>query len=242
MTNLTLFNTDLIDNMTIIDNYNRIKNEVMETALKCGRNPDDIKIISVSKTFAVEKIQEAVNTGINVFGESKVQEAYSKFPLVNGDFELHMIGHLQSNKAREATDIFDVIHSIDKVSTAFRLNSEAEKKDKIQRIYLQLKTSDEINKHGADSTEIFTIAEAVCGMKNIKFEGLMSIGPNTSDPILIQKSFIETAKTLDIINSRFKLNLTGLSMGMSGDYKIAVQEGATILRIGSAIFGDRNYI
>jgi hypothetical protein len=227
--------------MTIIDNYNRIKNEVIETALKCGRNPDDIKIISVSKTFPIEKIQDAVNSGIKLFGESKVQEAYSKFPLITGDYELHMIGHLQSNKAREAIDMFDVIHSVDKVSTAYKLNSEAEKKDKIQRIYLQLKTTDEINKHGADSAEIINIAEAVSVMKHIKLEGLMSIGPNTSNPILIQKSFIETSKTLDIINSRLNLNLTGLSMGMSGDYKIAVQEGATILRIGSAIFGDRDY-
>ncbi|PKL18638.1 MAG: YggS family pyridoxal phosphate-dependent enzyme [Spirochaetae bacterium HGW-Spirochaetae-5] len=242
MKNKTLFNTDLINNMTIIDNYKRIKNEVIETALKCGRNPDDIKIISVSKTFAVEKIQEAVNSGIKIFGESKVQEAYSKFPLVTGNYELHMIGHLQSNKSREAVDMFDVIHSIDKVSTASKLNSEAEKKGKIQRIYLQLKTTDEINKHGADSGEIITIAETICTMKNIKIEGLMSIGPNTTDPLLIQKSFIETAQTLDILNRNLKLNLTGLSMGMSGDFKIAVQEGATILRIGSAIFGDRNYI
>jgi hypothetical protein len=227
--------------MTIIDNYNRIKDEVIETAIKCGRNPDDIKIISVSKTFAVEKIQEAVNSGIKIFGESKVQEAYLKFPQVTGNFELHMIGHLQSNKAREAIDMFDVIHSIDKISTATKLNSEAEKKSKIQSIYLQLKTTDEITKHGADTDEIVTIAEAVSHMTNIKLEGLMSIGPNTTDPILIRKSFIETAKKLDIINSHLKLNLTGLSMGMSGDYRIAVQEGATILRIGSAIFGDRDY-
>jgi pyridoxal phosphate enzyme (YggS family) len=228
--------------MTIIDNYNRIKNDIIETALKCGRNPDDIRIISVSKTFSLEKIQESINSGIKLFGESKVQEAYSKFPLVTGGYELHMIGHLQSNKVREAIDMFDVIHSIDKISTASKLNSEAETKNKIQKIYLQLKTTDEDNKHGADSSEIITIVEAVSVMRNIKLEGLMSIGPNTSDPLLIQKSFIETAKTLDIINSRLKLNLTGLSMGMSGDYKIAVKEGATILRIGSAIFGDRNYI
>lgn len=228
--------------MTIKDNYNRIKDDVIETALKCGRNPDEIKIIAVSKTFTVEKIQEAINSGITVFGESKVQEAVSKFPHISGKYELHMIGHLQSNKSREALDLFDVIHSIDKISTASKLNSEAEKTGKIQSIYLQLKTTDEITKYGADSIEIIRIVESLIDMKNLKVKGLMSIGPNTIDPVLIQKSFTETAKTLDIINSRFNLNLKGLSMGMSGDFKIAVKEGATILRIGSAIFGDRNYI
>ncbi len=228
--------------MAIIDNYNRIKEDVIETALKCGRNPDEIQIISVSKTFQIEKIQEAINSGIKIFGESKVQEAESKFPNITGNFELHMIGHLQSNKIREALNLFDVIHSIDKTSTALKLNSEAEKKGKIQKIYLQLKTTDEDTKYGADSADILNIAEAVSSLSNIQLEGLMSIGPNTTDHLLIQKSFIETAKTLDIINSRLNLHLSGLSMGMSGDYRIAVKEGSTLLRIGSAIFGDRNYI
>ena len=228
--------------MTIKDNYNRLKDDVIETALKCGRNPDEIKIIAVSKTFSVDKIQEAVNSGITIFGENKVQEAALKFPHIKDPYELHMIGHFQSNKSREALKLFDVIHSIDKISTASKLNSESEKNGKILRIYLQLKTTEEITKSGADPLEILKIVESIVEMKSLKLEGLMSIGPNTTDPGLIQKSFAETAKTLDIINKRFNLNLTGLSMGMSGDFKIAIKEGATILRIGSAIFGDRDYI
>ena len=113
--------------MTIIDNYNRIKDTINETALKCGRNPDHIKIISVSKTFNAEIIQEAINSGIKFFGENKVQEANDKFPQLTGDFELHMIGHLQSNKVRDAVNLFELIHSIDKISTALKLNIEAEK-------------------------------------------------------------------------------------------------------------------
>jgi pyridoxal phosphate enzyme (YggS family) len=228
--------------MTILDNYNRIKDIIIETALKCGRNPGDIKIISVSKTFSAEIIQEAIDYGIKIFGENKVQEADEKFHKLKGDYELHMIGHLQSNKIRDAVKIFDVIHSIDKAATAAKLNSEAEKTGKIQRILLQLKTTDEVTKHGADTNNIIDIAENVFTMKYLKLEGIMSIGPNTTDKSLIQKSFIETSRTLDIINKRLNLNLHELSMGMSGDYEIAVKEGATLVRIGSAIFGNRNYI
>jgi len=227
--------------MTLIDNYNKIKEKIIETALQCGRNPENIKIIAVSKTFESALIQEALNNGIRIFGENKVQEASTKFFSINGNFELHMIGNLQTNKIRDALNLFEVIHSIDKLPTAEKLNSEAKKKGKVQRIFLQLKTSDEITKHGADSNEIISLAENIIMMENLKLEGLMSIGPNTTDNNLIQKSFIETAKMLDTINKILKLNLNELSMGMSGDYTIAIQEGATILRIGSAIFGNRKY-
>jgi pyridoxal phosphate enzyme (YggS family) len=228
--------------MTIIDNYNRIKDIINETAIKCSRNPADIQILTVSKTFSAPIIQEAINSGIKFFGESKIQEAGEKSQILTGNFELHMIGHLQSNKVREAVNLFEVIHSIDKISTASKLNNEAEKLGKIQRILLQLKTTDELTKYGAPSDEIISLAETVSSMKNLKLDGLMTIGPNTSDNVLIQKSFIETAKTLDIINNRLKLNLTELSMGMSGDFTIAIKEGATIVRIGTAIFGGRNYL
>jgi len=227
--------------MTIIDNYNKIKDQINETAIKCGRSPDQIKILSVSKTFNAQIIQEAINSGIKIFGENKVQETKEKFTLLAGDFEFHMIGHLQSNKAREAINLFEVIQSIDKISTAIKLNNEAEIKGKIQRILIQLKTTDEITKNGADASEIISIAETIASMKNLKLEGLMSIGPNTTDANLIQKSFIQTAKILDIINTKLNLNLKELSMGMSGDYTIAIKEGATIVRIGSAIFGGRDY-
>lgn len=227
--------------MAILDNYNRINDIINETAIKCGRNPDTIRIVSVSKTFSTEIIQEAINSGIRLFGENKVQEAHDKFPGLSGVYELHMIGHLQSNKVREAVNLFELIHSIDKASTALKLNMEAEKNGKIQRVLLQLKTTDEVTKYGAASDEIISIAETISELKNLKLEGIMSIGPNTEDKILIQKSFIETAKTLDIINNRLHLNLKELSMGMSGDYTIAVKEGATMVRIGSAIFGNRDY-
>jgi len=225
--------------MTIIDNYNRIKEKVNETAIKCGRKSDEIKIVAVSKTFNEDVIREAINSGIDIFGESKVQEAGKKFGSLAGNFELHMIGHLQSNKSGEAVKLFDMIHSVDKISTAIKLNSEAEKLSKLQSILLQLKTSDEDTKHGADPSEIISIAESILEMKNLRLKGIMSIGPNVTDKSIIRKSFIETYKTLNKINSVLNLNLRELSIGMSGDFTIAIEEGASMIRIGTAIFGNR---
>lgn len=227
--------------MTIIDNYRRISDKVYETAIKCGRNPSSIKIIAVSKTFGADIVQEAINAGITVLGENKVQEADKKFININGTYELHMIGHLQSNKSREAVKLFDMIHTIDKLSTAEKLNDEAAKSAKVQRILLQLKTTTEETKSGAPADELINIAYNIEMLQNLKLEGIMSIGPNTTDSTLIQKSFIETSRTLDKINTRLNKKLSELSMGMSGDFTIAVNEGATLIRIGSAIFGNRNY-
>ena len=225
--------------MTIIDNYNRIKESVNETAVKCGRKSDEINIVAVTKTFSEDVIKEAINSGIDNFGENRVQEAGKKFSPLSGDFKLHMIGHLQSNKSDEAVKLFDLIHSIDKISTAAKLDSEAKRIGKVQRILLQLKTSDEDTKHGANPSEIISIAESVLGMKNLLLEGIMSIGPNTTDKFIAKKSFTETYKALDKINGALNLNLKELSMGMSGDYTIAIEEGATLIRIGTAIFGAR---
>jgi len=225
--------------MTIIDNYNRIKENVNETAIKCGRKSDEIKIVAVSKTFSEDVIREAINSGIEIFGENRVQEAEKKFKSLTGNFKLHMVGHLQSNKSGEAVKLFDLIHSVDKISTAAKLNSEAEKLSKLQSVLLQLKTSDEDTKYGADPSEIISIAESILEMKNLSLKGIMSIGPNTSDKSIIRKSFTETYKALNKINNTLNLNLKELSMGMSGDYTIAIEEGASMIRIGSAIFGNR---
>jgi len=225
--------------MTIIDNYNRIKEKINEAAVKCGRKSDEIKIVAVSKTFNEEIIQEAINSGIEILGESKVQETEKKFKSLIGKFELHMVGHLQSNKSDTAVKLFDLIHSIDKISTASKLNLEAEKIGKIQNILLQLKTSDEDTKYGATSSEIISITESILGMKNLRLKGIMSIGPNVTDKSIIRKSFTETCKALNKINNTLNLNLRELSMGMSGDYTIAIEEGASLVRIGTAIFGNR---
>lgn len=228
--------------MTIIDNYKRICDEISEKALKAGRRPGEIRIISVSKTFPYTDVQEAIDSGITLFGENKVQEARDKIPHLHGDFVFHMIGHLQSNKAKDAVKLFDLIHSIDKEETARKVNDEAAKLNKIQRVLIQVKTSDESTKSGISPEGAARLAEYILSLENLKLEGVMSIGPLTDDAVLTRKSFIETADTLRRINMSLSLDLKELSMGMSGDYLMAVEEGSTMVRIGTAIFGIRSYL
>jgi len=229
------------DNMTIIDNYRRIKDEINEKAVKSGRTPEDIKIIAVSKTFPITDVQEAVDSGITLFGENKVQEAKEKISHLHGDFNFHMLGHLQTNKVKDAVKLFDMIHSIDNAGTALKIDNESLKIGKIQRVLLQIKTSDEETKSGINPDDAVNLAEYIINLKNLKLEGVMSIGPLTDDIRLTSKSFKETADTLNRINRSLSINMSEISMGMSGDYLMAVEEGATILRIGTAIFGKRSY-
>jgi hypothetical protein len=228
--------------MGLIENYNRLEFKIKKIASAAGQSLDRIKIISVSKTFPVEIVQKAINEGIFLLGENKIQEAQRKIPLLKGDFSVHMIGHLQSNKAKEAVKLFDLIHSIDKVSTASKVNNEAAKIDKIQKILVQVNASGEESKNGLSPGDIFTFFEKISDFKNIKVLGLMNMAPFSSDETIIRGSFRTTKNLLDQVNSQFNLKLTELSMGMSSDYKIAIEEGSTMLRVGTAIFGKRTYL
>ncbi len=227
--------------MSIIDNYNKIKSHIREIAASTGREHEKIKIVAVSKIFPAATVQKAIDSGIWLFGENKVQEAKGKIQELNGEFSFHLVGHLQSNKAKDAVKLFDVIHSIDKVSTAERVNSEAKKISKIQKILIQVNTSGEETKSGVDPEEVFDLCSNIIGLDNIEVLGLMTIGPFTDDEQSIRKSFKILKNLLDDINSKLGFNLQELSMGMSSDYPIAIEEGATMVRVGSAIFGQRNY-
>lgn len=225
--------------MSTIDNYRKIRDEINKTALSIGRNPDQIQIIAVSKTFPAEVMQDAINSGIRIFGENKVQEAKTKSPVLAGDFRLHLVGHLQSNKAKDAVGLFDVIHSIDKTGTAQKVNLEAEKINKIQKILVQVNTSGEESKSGVHPDSAADLCGEIKILKNVELLGLMTIGPLTENINETRKSFASLKKLLSAINAVCGLDMKELSMGMSSDYIIAVEEGATILRIGSAIFGQR---
>lgn len=226
--------------MIFIVNYNRLLEEIRRIALSASRNPDDISIIAVSKTHPVAVVQEAINSGIRIFGENRVQEAKAKIPALMGDFAFHLVGHLQSNKARDAVRLFDVIHSIDRLSTATEVDKEAARAGKVQKVLAQINTSGEASKSGALPGE----AEALCGgiirLPNIRLLGLMTIGPLTHEEARIRDSFRTLRGLLGDINTKLGLDLRELSMGMSADYAIAVEEGATMVRIGTAIFGERS--
>jgi len=227
--------------MSIYNNYLKIIDEIKKTASESGHDPNRIKIVTVSKTFPAEIIQKAIDSGIALFGENKIQEAKTKMPELNGNFKFHMIGHLQSNKAKDAVQLFDVIHSIDKLTTAQKVNQEAEKIQKNQKILIQVNTSGEESKSGASPDQILTIVNEIAKFKNINILGLMSIAPLTNDTGRIRNSFRETRLILDKINYSTGLDLQELSMGMSSDFRIAVEEGSTMVRVGSAIFGKRTY-
>jgi len=228
--------------MDIIENYIKIQKQVTETALSCGRNPEDIQIIAVSKTFPIETVQQAIDSGITIFGENKIQEAKRKIPELKGKFNIHMIGHLQSNKAKDAVKLFDLIHSIDKLSTAEKLNTEAEKAGKIQKILIQVNTSGETSKSGMTEQEVLNIITEFADLDNVEVLGLMAMAPYTDNLKIIRESFSSARILLEKINNKTGLGLKELSMGMSSDYKTAIEEGSTMVRIGSAIFGERNYL
>jgi pyridoxal phosphate enzyme (YggS family) len=223
----------------MIENYNRILNEIHEIAASCGRNPEEIKLIAVSKTFEASVVQGAIDAGIRLFGENKVQEARTKIPLLKGDFVFHMIGHLQSNKTKEAVRMFDMIHSLDSFSTATKVDGEAAGIGKRQKVLIQVNASGENSKSGVSPASAVELAGQVLGLKSLDLRGLMTMAPFTEDKDLIRSAFRKTREMLERINSVHNLHLSELSMGMSSDYRIAVEEGATLVRIGTAIFGHR---
>ena len=227
--------------MGICENYSAIREDVDRAARACGRDPESVTVIAVSKTFPASDINEAIRGGIRIFGESKIQESKEKIPLLEGDFSLHMIGHLQSNKAKDAVRIFDLIHSIDKESTAEKVAREAAAIGKIQRVLLQVNTSGEDSKSGCSPAEAIAICKKISQLQNIRIEGLMTIGPNDDTIDSAKQSFSLLRGLRDRMRESTGLELRELSMGMSGDYACAVEEGATLLRIGSAIFGNRTY-
>ena len=227
--------------MGICENYSAIREDVDRAARACGRDPESVTVIAVSKTFPASDINEAIRGGIRIFGESKIQESKEKIPLLEGDFSLHMIGHLQSNKAKDAVRIFDLIHSIDKESTAEKVAREAAAIGKIQRVLLQVNTSGEDSKSGCSAAEAIAICKKISQLQNIRIEGLMTIGPNDDTIDSAKQSFSLLRGLRDRMRESTGLELRELSMGMSGDYACAVEEGATLLRIGSAIFGNRTY-
>jgi PLP dependent protein len=225
----------------ITDNIKSLSDKIAETCIKVNRNPGDVKIIAVSKNFGVNEILEALNAGMHDFGENKAQDLDSKFAQLGNKVTWHFIGHLQRNKVRFAVNSADYIHSVDSLQIAIDINKRAESLNKIQKILLQVKTSDEESKSGiSDENEILDIAKYCTEFKNIELTGLMTIAPLTDDRNLIRKSF----KYLSNLKANLKSNgisLNELSMGMTDDFDIAIEEGATMLRIGTAIFGERDY-
>ncbi|MCS7052706.1 MAG: YggS family pyridoxal phosphate-dependent enzyme [Ignavibacterium sp.] len=225
----------------ISDNIKRLQEQINKTCEECGRSSNDLTLVAVSKFFGIESIQQAKESGINNFGENRAQELALKFEKIGDSVIWHFIGTLQKNKVKYAVRCAKFIHSIDSLDLLLEVNKKAESIGKIQKVLFEVKTSYEDTKSGIESEEeVFRLAEESKKLNNIEVIGLMTISPLTEDEKLIRKSFSY------LRNLREKLIKSGytfreLSMGMTSDFKIAIEEGSTILRIGSAIFGQRDY-
>lgn len=204
------------------------------------------KLVAVSKTKPTEMLQEAYDAGVRIFGENKVQEMTAKSEELPKDIQWHMIGHLQTNKVKYIAPFVYMIHSIDSLKLLKEVNKRAAQHDRVINCLLQIHIAEEESKFGLNKEELITLitSEEFASFQNIKIKGLMGMATNTSDNEVVRKEFKSLKELSDEIRGSYSgnnLDMTEISMGMSGDYQIAVEEGSTMIRVGSSIFGARNY-
>ena len=219
-----------------------VNDRIARAARRAGRDPQEITLIAVSKTFDASATQLAVDAGIRNLGENRVQEALEKIGQVKSNgLKWHLIGHLQSNKAGRAVDSFDVIHTIDSSDLVLRLDRIAREKGKRPVVLAQVDLAKEPTKSGAEEAELPAIVEALDSAEHLDFRGLMTLPPFFDEPERTRPYFERLRRILESLNEGRapERKLTELSMGMSHDFEIAVEEGATMVRVGSAIFGAR---
>lgn len=218
-----------------------VRERIRQAAERAGRDPEEVRLMAVTKLKSTEQVAEAYEAGLRLFGENRVQEASDKYAGFHDDAELHIIGHLQTNKARKAVEIASCVQSIDKLKTAEELEKRCAAMDKVMDIYLEFNTSGEDSKSGYRSREeMFADIEHIRLLKHLRIRGLMTIGPLTGDESAIRDAFRELRGLFEEVHSRFPdLPLKELSMGMTSDFEIAVEEGSTMVRVGTALFGSR---
>lgn len=232
---------------TIQQSVGDLKKRVRAAAQKAGRNPKDIRIIAVTKTHPPEFVTAAIRAGLSDIGENKVQEAKDKFSVLPADvkYRRHLIGHLQTNKVRQAVELFDMIHSVDSLRLAQEIDKRCYTTDRVMPVLIQVNTSREKSKYGIDPDETLTLVKQVAELKNIRIKGLMTIGAMTAsmaqDPEKVRGYFKRLRDLREMIRDAAipNVDLEVLSMGMTHDFEVAIEEGSTLLRIGTAIFGKR---
>lgn len=230
-----------MDADTIRMNVEQVRENIEKACARSGRKADDVTLMAVTKTKPRELADAAYDAGIRVFGENRVQEAESKYAEFYPEGELHLIGHLQSNKAKPAAKVFSWVQSIDKLKTAKALDKQLRELGTRMNILLEINTSGEESKYGYLSKDaFFRDIDAVLELDTLVVRGLMTIGPLTPDSERVRAAFRSLRKTFDETVSRYpELNIDTLSMGMSGDYESAIEEGSTLVRVGTTLFGAR---
>lgn len=225
---------------TVKEQVEAVRERIAAAALKVGRDPEEVLLVAVAKTFPVVRIREAIAAGVIDIGESRVQEARVKIAELDTPCRWHLVGHLQTNKAKLATLLFDWIHSLDSLRLAQALEKEASALGKWVRVLIEVNLGREENKSGVLEEEVFSLLEAVGSLPHLHIGGLMAMPPFHPDPEAVRPYFRRLWKLREEAVSRFpELPFIHLSMGMSHDFEVAVQEGATMVRVGTAIFGPR---
>jgi PLP dependent protein len=225
-------------------NLEAVKDRIQRAAQDCGRLPASVRLVAVSKTVDAKRVREAIQAGVTILGENYIQEAREKFnALYDQAVAWHFIGHLQTNKAKYAVRMFDLIHSVDSLKLAAALNKEASKRDIVQDILIQVNLSGEATKSGVSADEVGPLLEKIAALEHIRVRGLMTMPPFFDDPESARPFFEALSALRDRLGRTPTANadLQELSMGMTDDFEAAIKAGATLVRIGTAVFGQRRY-
>ena len=223
----------------IAENLERVRAQIIEAAKKSGRSTDDIELVAISKTHEAEKVRAAFDAGQQLFGESRVQEARAKIPLLPSAARWHFVGRLQRNKIRHALPLFELFHSVDSVELARDMNRIADEEGLRVRVLLEVNVAGEGSKIGFAPDALRKEMETLLELPRLTIEGLMAIPPLAPEAEASRKYFVALRELRDQFASEFSFSLPHLSMGMTGDFRVAIEEGATLVRVGTAIFGQR---
>jgi pyridoxal phosphate enzyme (YggS family) len=226
----------------IKSNFDRITARIGEAAQRVGRDPAEVRLMAVTKTLSKNVVEAAVQSGVRLFGENRVREAVEKYTDLKQGLELHLIGHLQRNKAKAAAKLFDWVESIDKIATAEHLNKRAAEVERKIDVLLEVNTSGDEGKFGVRrDDELWSLVDQVLPLEHLAIRGLMTVGPFTDDGQRLRLAFSRLRRLFETAQGRLpRQRIDTLSMGMSNDYEIAVEEGSTLVRIGTALFGPRS--
>ena len=226
------------------DQLQEVEKRIQAACDRAGRKREEVTLIAVSKTKPVETLQEAYDLGVRIFGENKVQELTAKYEALPKDIHWHMIGHLQTNKVKYIIDKAELIHSVDSLKLAETIEKEAAKNDLIADILVEVNVAEEESKFGMKMEEVIPFVEKVSAFPHVRVRGLMTIAPFVEDPEENRSIFADLHKLYIDIKKKNHDNdtVSVLSMGMTNDYEVAIEEGATMVRVGTGIFGARNYV
>jgi PLP dependent protein len=225
---------------SVSQNLERVREQIAQAAVKAGRAVEDIELVAITKTHPAEEVREAIEAGQSLFGESRVQEARAKIPELPSNIRWHFVGHLQKNKIRHALPLFEMIHSVDSLVLAQDINRIANEEGLHPRVLLEVNMAGEGSKFGFPPEALRKQMEQLLELSRLSILGLMTIPPLTEEAEASRRYFVELRELRDRLQTEFRIDLAQLSMGMTQDFPVAIEEGATLVRVGTAIFGERS--